>query len=86
VVFFSGLLFIFITLIGSREAVVRAIPPCVKNGDFRRNRFVLALIGLKNASIVVANGSTFVGLVDFSLWNSKGDAPAWNRGRCSVCC
>lgn len=74
VVFFSGLLFIFITLIGFREAVVRAIPPCVKTAISAGIGLFLALIGLKNASIVVANGSTFVGLVDFSLWNSKGDA------------
>ncbi|WP_101910763.1 NCS2 family permease [Marasmitruncus massiliensis] len=74
IVFFSGLLFIFITLIGFREAVVRAIPSCVKTAISAGIGLFLALIGLKNASLVVANGSTFVGLIDFSLWNSKGDA------------
>lgn len=74
VVFISGILFIFITFIGFREAVVRAIPNCVKTAISAGIGLFLALIGLKGSSLVVTNGSTLVGMVDFSLWNSTGDA------------
>ncbi|MCZ4052834.1 NCS2 family permease [Oxalobacter sp. OxGP1] len=73
-VFISGLLFIFITAIGFREACVRAIPQPVKAAMSAGIGLFLALIGLENASIVVSNGATFVGMIDFSLWNDTGDA------------
>lgn len=73
-VFISGILFIVITFVGFREAVVRAIPATVKTAITPGIGLFLALVGLKNANLVVANGSTFVGLIDFSLWNNPGDA------------
>ena len=73
-VFISGLLFIFITAIGFREACVRAIPQPVKAAMSAGIGLFLALIGLENASIVISNGATFVGMIDFSLWNDTGDA------------
>ena len=72
-VFISGLLFIFITAIGFREACVRAIPQLVKSAMSAGIGLFLALIGLENASVVVSNGATFVGMIDFSLWNHAGD-------------
>lgn len=72
IVFTSGILFIVITFVGFREAVVRAIPNCVKNAITAGIGLFLALIGLKNAFLVVANGSTFVGMIDFSLLRSAG--------------
>lgn len=72
IVFTSGILFIVITFVGFREAVVRAIPNCVKNAITAGIGLFLALIGLKNAFLVVANGSTFVGMIDFSLLRSEG--------------
>lgn len=68
-VFISGLLFIFITVIGFREAVVRAIPATVKTAITAGIGLFLALVGLKNCSLVIGNGSTFVGLIDFSNWS-----------------
>lgn len=73
-VFISGILFIVITFVGFREAVVRAIPAAVKNAITPGIGLFLALVGLKNANLVVANGSTFVGMIDFSQWNNPGDA------------
>ncbi len=73
-VFISGLLFIFITAIGFREACIMAIPQPVKAAITAGIGLFLALIGLENASIVVSNGATFVGMIDFSLWNHAGDA------------
>lgn len=73
-VFISGLLFIFITAIGFREACIRAIPQPIKSAMPAGIGLFLALVGLENASIVVSNGATFVGMIDFSLWNHTGDA------------
>lgn len=73
-VFISGILFIVITAVGFREAVVRAIPPCVKDAITPGIGLFLALVGLKNANLVVSNGSTFVGMIDFSLWREAGNA------------
>ena len=70
IVFISGLLFIFITVVGFREAVVRAIPHCVKIAITAGIGLFLALIGLKNANIVVGNNATLVGMIDFSLWKT----------------
>lgn len=72
IVFISGLLFIAITAIGFREAVVRAIPMTVKTAITAGIGLFLALVGLKNCYLVVANNATFVGMVDFSRWNDPG--------------
>ena len=68
----SGLLFIFITAIRFRKACIRAIPQPVKSVMSADIGLFLALIGLENASVVVSNGTTFVGMIDFSLWNHTG--------------
>ncbi|MBC8559918.1 NCS2 family permease [Fumia xinanensis] len=65
-VFLSGLLFIVITVIGLREAIVRAIPKNVKIAISGGIGLFIAYLGLQNAGIVVANPSTQVGLVNFS--------------------
>lgn len=61
----SGLLFIFITAIRFRKACIRAIPQPVKSVMSADIGLFLALIGLENASVVVSNGTTFVGMIDF---------------------
>ena len=66
IVFISGILFILITAVGFREAVVKAIPHCVRGAISAGIGLFLALIGLKNAGLVVSNSSTLVALVDFS--------------------
>ena len=68
IVFISGILFIVITAIGFREACVRAIPPCVRGAISAGIGLFPALIGLKNAGLVVSNSSTLVALIDFSKW------------------
>ena len=67
-VFISGILFIIITLVGLREAIVRAIPDGVKNAMAPGIGLFIALIGFKNAGIVVADDATFVTIVNFSRW------------------
>lgn len=68
VVFLSGILFILITAVGLREAIIRAIPSCIKDAITPGIGLFIAIIGLKNAGIVVANEATLVSMVDFSQW------------------
>lgn len=60
VVFFSGVLFLLLTLSNIRELVVNAIPDCLKYGTAAGIGLFIAFIGLRNAKIVVANPATFV--------------------------
>lgn len=60
VVFFSGVLFLLLTLSNIREQVVNAIPDCLKHGTAAGIGLFIAFIGLRNARIIVANPATFV--------------------------
>ncbi len=66
IVFMSGLLFIVITVIGAREAIVKAIPANVKIAISGGIGLFLAYLGFQNAKIVVADPSTQVALINFS--------------------
>ena len=72
VVFVSGILFILITKIGLREAIIRAIPESVINAVTPGVGLFITIIGLKNSGLVVSNESTLVSLVDFSMWRTPG--------------
>ncbi len=63
-VFISGCLFIVVSLFKLREWIVNAIPRSLKLAISAGIGFFLALIGLKNAGIVVGNPATLVGLGD----------------------
>ncbi len=73
IVFISGLLFIVITAVGLREAIVRAIPKSVAVAMTPAIGLFITIIGLKNGGIIVANDATFVAMVDFAAW-TKPDA------------
>ena len=60
VVFFSGVLFLLLTVSNIREQVVNAIPDCLKHGTAAGIGLFIAFIGLRNAKIIVANPATFV--------------------------
>ena len=63
-VFISGLLFVVLTLTRAREEIVRAIPLNLKYAIGVGIGFFIALIGLKNAGIIVHNpGTGSLGLV-----------------------
>ncbi len=66
VVFFSGLLFLLLTLTQVREQIVNGIPDCLKYGTAAGIGLFIAFVGLRNAKIIVANPATFVGLGSFS--------------------
>jgi len=71
-VFISGILFIVITAIGLREAIIRAIPDCVKAAITPGIGLFITIIGLKNSGIVVSNSATLVSMVDFAQWRTPG--------------
>jgi AGZA family xanthine/uracil permease-like MFS transporter len=61
VVFLSGLLFLLLTLTSVREQIVNGIPDSLKHGTAAGIGLFIALIGLRNSKIVVANNATLVG-------------------------
>lgn len=61
-VFISGALFVLLSLLGARQAVVRAIPNALKYAVTAGIGMFLAFLGLRNAGAVAANPATFVTL------------------------
>ncbi len=61
-VFISGALFVVLSVIGARQAIVRAIPLSLKLAITAGIGCFLAFLGLKAAGLVVANEATYVGL------------------------
>lgn len=75
IVFISGLLFVFITVVGLREAIIRAIPQCIKSAITPGIGLFITIIGLKNAGLVVGNDSTLVAMLNFAAWREDGVTP-----------
>jgi AGZA family xanthine/uracil permease-like MFS transporter len=61
-VFISGAIFVALSLLGARQAIVRAIPNPLKFATTAGIGMFLAFIGLKNAGAIVANPATYVTL------------------------
>lgn len=59
-VFFSGILFLILTLGGIRQAIIRSVPMNLKYAIGVGIGLFIAFIGLKNAGIVIADKATFV--------------------------
>ena len=66
VVFFSGVLFLILTVTRIREQIVNGIPDCLKHSTAAGIGMFIAFVGLRNAKLVVANSVTFVGLGSFA--------------------
>jgi len=66
VVFFSGCLFLLLTVTRVREQIVNGMPDCLKHSTAVGIGMFIAFVGLRNAKLVVANAATFVGLGSFS--------------------
>ena len=66
VIFFSGCIFLLLTVTGIREQIVNGIPDCLKHSTAGGIGMFIAFIGLRNAKVVVANPATFVGLGTFA--------------------
>lgn len=67
-VFLSGVLFVILSLLPVREWVVNSIPRSLKIAISAGIGLFLAIIGMKNAGIVVDHPATLVGLGDISSW------------------
>ncbi len=61
-VFISGVVFILLTLIRLREAIIDAISPSLRNGIAVGIGLFIAFIGLRNGGLVIAKPGTLVGL------------------------
>ena len=66
VVFFSGVLFILLTVTRVREQIVNGIPDCLKHSTAAGIGMFIAFVGMRSAKLVVANPATFVGIGNFS--------------------
>src|SRR4029077_6850284 len=62
VVFFSGTLFLILTVTRVREQIVNNMPDCLKHSTATGIGMFIAFIGMRNAKLVVANPATYVGL------------------------
>jgi len=61
-VFISGLLFMLISAVGLREALINAVSPSMKNGIAAGIGLFIAFIGLQNARVILPNPGTAVKL------------------------
>jgi AGZA family xanthine/uracil permease-like MFS transporter len=66
IVFWNGILFLILSLMGIRKKIAEAIPNSLKIGVQCGIGLFIAFIGLKNAGLVVDNPATFVSLGDLS--------------------
>ena len=62
----SGTLFVILSLVGVRQAIVRAVPQHLKLSITAGIGMFLAFIGLKNAGLVITSPATFVTLGSFA--------------------
>ena len=65
-VFIEGILFILLTLSNIREAIINSIPANLKHAISAGIGLFIALLGLKNADIVVPNEKTLLSLGDMT--------------------
>jgi len=66
VIFFSGILFLLLTVTRVREQIVNGIPDCLKHSTAGGIGMFIAFVGLRNANLIVADKATFVSLGSLS--------------------
>jgi adenine/guanine/hypoxanthine permease len=66
VVFFSGVLFLVLTVTRVREQIVNGMPDCLKHATGAGIGMFIAFVGLQNAKLIVANPVTFVSIGSFA--------------------
>src|SRR5882762_7301558 len=66
VVFFSGVLFLVLTVTPVRQQIVHGMPDCLKHSTAAGIGMFIAFVGMRNAKLIVANSATFVGIGNFS--------------------
>jgi AGZA family xanthine/uracil permease-like MFS transporter len=66
VIFFSGAIFLLITVTRVREQIVNGIPDCLKHSTAAGIGVFIAFVGMRNAKLVVPNPATFLAVGSFS--------------------
>jgi adenine/guanine/hypoxanthine permease len=66
VVFFSGVLFLVLTVTRVREQIVNGIPDGLKHSTAAGIGMFIAFVGMRNAKLIVASSATFVGIGSFA--------------------
>jgi AGZA family xanthine/uracil permease-like MFS transporter len=79
VIFFSGIVFLILTVTRIREQIVNGIPNCLKHSTAGGIGMFIAFVGLRNANLVVANPATFVSLGSFRNHDAKNYGSNLNR-------
>ena len=69
-VFFSGVIFLFLTVTSIRQLIIDSIPLDLKYAIVVGLGAFIAFIGMKNAGIIVSDPSTFVGFGDITKTNT----------------
>ena len=69
VVLASGLLFLLLTVLKIREAIINAVPDPLKRAVAAGIGLFIAFIGLKNAGLIVDNQATLVSLGEVRSWS-----------------
>ena len=67
IVLCSGLLFLLLTIIGARKAIVRAVPAAIRIAIPAGIGLFIAFVGMQNAGLIALNTSTKVTLISFNL-------------------
>lgn len=67
IVLCSGLLFLILTIVGARKAIVRSVPQAIRIAIPAGIGLFIAFVGMQNADIVIVNTSTAVSLVSFNV-------------------
>ena len=74
IVFISGIVFLILSVTGLRKYIAVAMPDCLKKSIPAGIGLFIALIGLKNASLIQDNPYTFVQLFDFHGVIANGES------------
>jgi AGZA family xanthine/uracil permease-like MFS transporter len=70
-VFWSGVLFLILSLTGVRERIVYAMPASIKTGIAIGIGLFLAVIGLGNAEVVVQGDGVLLAMGDLKTWSAS---------------
>ena len=76
IVLCSGVLFLLLTIVGARKAIVRAVPQAIRIAIPAGIGLFIAFVGMQNAGIIVGEDSTKVAMLSFNVlaFTSSGAA------------
>lgn len=72
IVLCSGILFLLLTIVGARKAIVRAVPESIRIAIPAGIGLFIAFVGMQNAKLIV-DSSTLVGMISFNVLDFTAD-------------